>query len=88
MLRSCRSRSHREPSQVGDRQPPHIAHSLLLSHTLSSHTPGEGGELPGNKVKGDIAKTRHSTPGVGLISPPPHHDIYSIEDLAQVWMWE
>ena len=45
---------------------------------------GEGGELPGNKVKGDIAKTRHSTPGVGLISPPPHHDIYSIEDLAQV----
>ncbi|GAX86014.1 hypothetical protein CEUSTIGMA_g13429.t1, partial [Chlamydomonas eustigma] len=46
--------------------------------------PGEGGELPGNKVKGDIAKTRHSTPGVGLISPPPHHDIYSIEDLAQL----
>ena len=48
--------------------------------------PGEGGELPGAKVKGDIARTRNSTPGVGLISPPPHHDIYSIEDLAQlVW---
>ena len=46
--------------------------------------PGEGGELPGGKVKGDIAKTRNSTPGVGLISPPPHHDIYSIEDLAQL----
>ncbi|KAK3285699.1 glutamate synthase [NADH] [Cymbomonas tetramitiformis] len=46
--------------------------------------PGEGGELPGHKVQGDIAKTRRSTPGVGLISPPPHHDIYSIEDLAQL----
>jgi glutamate synthase (NADH) len=46
--------------------------------------PGEGGELPGRKVQGDIAKTRRSTPGVGLISPPPHHDIYSIEDLAQL----
>lgn len=45
---------------------------------------GEGGELPGDKVKGDIARTRNSTPGVGLISPPPHHDIYSIEDLAQL----
>ncbi|MFL6237920.1 MAG: glutamate synthase large subunit, partial [Actinomycetes bacterium] len=46
--------------------------------------PGEGGQLPGNKVYPWIAKTRHSTPGVGLISPPPHHDIYSIEDLAQL----
>jgi glutamate synthase (NADPH) large chain len=46
--------------------------------------PGEGGELPGHKVDGIIAKTRHSTPGVTLISPPPHHDIYSIEDLAQL----
>jgi glutamate synthase (NADPH/NADH) len=46
--------------------------------------PGEGGELPGHKVSGPIAKTRHSTPGVGLISPPPHHDIYSIEDLKQL----
>ncbi|ORX97575.1 glutamate synthase [Basidiobolus meristosporus CBS 931.73] len=46
--------------------------------------PGEGGELPGHKVSGNIAKTRKSTPGVGLISPPPHHDIYSIEDLKQL----
>ncbi|PGH29132.1 glutamate synthase (NADPH/NADH) [[Emmonsia] crescens] len=46
--------------------------------------PGEGGELPGHKVSAEIGKTRHSTPGVGLISPPPHHDIYSIEDLKQL----
>ncbi len=46
--------------------------------------PGEGGQLPGHKVDQTIANVRHSTPGVGLISPPPHHDIYSIEDLAQL----
>lgn len=46
--------------------------------------PGEGGELPGHKVSVEIAKTRHSVPGVGLISPPPHHDIYSIEDLSEL----
>jgi hypothetical protein len=46
--------------------------------------PGEGGELPGTKVDAGIAKIRHSTSGVGLISPPPHHDIYSIEDLSQL----
>lgn len=46
--------------------------------------PGEGGQLPGHKVDSWIGKVRHSTPGVGLISPPPHHDIYSIEDLAQL----
>ena len=46
--------------------------------------PGEGGELPGHKVSKEIAATRHSVPGVGLISPPPHHDIYSIEDLAEL----
>jgi glutamate synthase domain-containing protein 2/glutamate synthase domain-containing protein 1/glutamate synthase domain-containing protein 3 len=46
--------------------------------------PGEGGQLPGHKVDPYIARVRHSTPGVGLISPPPHHDIYSIEDLAQL----
>src|SRR5581483_8562870 len=46
--------------------------------------PGEGGQLPAHKVYPWIAKTRHSTAGVGLISPPPHHDIYSIEDLAQL----
>jgi len=46
--------------------------------------PGEGGQLPGDKVDANIARVRHATPGVGLISPPPHHDIYSIEDLAQL----
>ena len=46
--------------------------------------PGEGGQLPGRKVYPWIAKVRYSTPGVGLISPPPHHDIYSIEDLAEL----
>ena len=46
--------------------------------------PGEGGQLPGGKVSKYIGKLRHSVPGVGLISPPPHHDIYSIEDLAQL----
>ncbi len=46
--------------------------------------PGEGGQLPGHKVYPWVAEVRHSTPGVGLISPPPHHDIYSIEDLAQL----
>ncbi|HEX8143100.1 MAG TPA: glutamate synthase large subunit [Pyrinomonadaceae bacterium] len=46
--------------------------------------PGEGGQLPGHKVYPEIARVRHSTPGVGLISPPPHHDIYSIEDLAEL----
>ena len=46
--------------------------------------PGEGGQLPGFKVTNEIARLRHSTPGVTLISPPPHHDIYSIEDLAQL----
>ncbi|HSL58660.1 MAG TPA: glutamate synthase-related protein [Acidimicrobiales bacterium] len=46
--------------------------------------PGEGGQLPGHKVSGEIARLRHTQPGVGLISPPPHHDIYSIEDLAQL----
>src|SRR5207248_7409321 len=46
--------------------------------------PGEGGQLPGTKVYPWIAKTRHTTAGVGLISPPPHHDIYSIEDLAEL----
>src|SRR5207237_9587462 len=46
--------------------------------------PGEGGQLPGHKVDAIIARVRYSTPGVGLISPPPHHDIYSIEDLAHL----
>src|SRR5690606_15598480 len=46
--------------------------------------PGEGGQIPGHKVNEEIAKVRHTRPGVDLISPPPHHDIYSIEDLAQL----
>lgn len=59
----------------------HLFTSLCI---LQGAKPGEGGELPGHKVIGDIAVTRNSTAGVGLISPPPHHDIYSIEDLAQL----
>ena len=65
--------------------------SLYLTHSrdiqikmAQGAKPGEGGQLPGHKVYPWIASTRHSTPGVGLISPPPHHDIYSIEDLAQL----
>ncbi len=65
--------------------------SLYLTHAddiqikmAQGAKPGEGGQLPGGKVYPWIARTRHSTPGVGLISPPPHHDIYSIEDLAQL----
>ncbi len=57
---------------------------LLQIKVAQGAKPGEGGQLPGHKVDATIAKTRHSTPGVGLISPPPHHDIYSIEDLAQL----
>lgn len=63
----------------------YLAHSDELQIKMAQGAkPGEGGELPGYKVTQDIAKTRHSVPGVGLISPPPHHDIYSIEDLAQL----
>jgi len=65
--------------------------SLYLTHAddiqikmAQGAKPGEGGQLPGGKVYPWVATTRHSTPGVGLISPPPHHDIYSIEDLAQL----
>ena len=65
--------------------------SLYLTHAsdlqikmAQGAKPGEGGQLPGPKVYPWVARTRHSTPGVGLISPPPHHDIYSIEDLAQL----
>lgn len=57
---------------------------LIQIKVAQGAKPGEGGQLPGHKVDATIAKTRHSTPGVGLISPPPHHDIYSIEDLAQL----
>ncbi|XP_050309915.1 uncharacterized protein LOC126745911 [Anthonomus grandis grandis] len=63
----------------------YLAHADDLQIKMAQGAkPGEGGELPGYKVTPDIAKTRHSVPGVGLISPPPHHDIYSIEDLAEL----
>ncbi|GAA4979756.1 glutamate synthase large subunit [Kineococcus glutinatus] len=63
----------------------YLAHATDLQIKMAQGAkPGEGGQLPGHKVYPNIARTRHSTPGVGLISPPPHHDIYSIEDLAQL----
>ncbi|MBN9063537.1 MAG: glutamate synthase large subunit [Rhizobiales bacterium] len=58
--------------------------SMMQIKIAQGAKPGEGGQLPGHKVDAVVAKVRHSTPGVGLISPPPHHDIYSIEDLAQL----
>ncbi|MGO7888668.1 glutamate synthase-related protein, partial [Rhizobium ruizarguesonis] len=57
---------------------------MLQIKVAQGAKPGEGGHLPGHKVDATVAKTRHSTQGVGLISPQPHHDIYSIEDLAQL----
>jgi glutamate synthase (NADPH/NADH) large chain len=63
----------------------YLANSSMMQIKMAQGAkPGEGGQLPGHKVDKIIAKVRHSTPGVGLISPPPHHDIYSIEDLAQL----
>ncbi|MBN9445720.1 MAG: glutamate synthase large subunit, partial [Bosea sp.] len=63
----------------------YLVNSAMMQIKVSQGAkPGEGGQLPGHKVDARIAKVRHSTPGVGLISPPPHHDIYSIEDLAQL----
>jgi glutamate synthase domain-containing protein 2/glutamate synthase domain-containing protein 1/glutamate synthase domain-containing protein 3 len=63
----------------------YLAHAKELQIKIAQGAkPGEGGQLPGHKVTEEIAKLRHSTPGVTLISPPPHHDIYSIEDLAQL----
>ncbi|KAM7538774.1 hypothetical protein Aperf_G00000049076 [Anoplocephala perfoliata] len=63
----------------------YLAHADMLQIKMAQGAkPGEGGELPGYKVTAEIAQIRHSVPGVGLISPPPHHDIYSIEDLAQL----
>ena len=63
----------------------YLANSDMMQIKMAQGAkPGEGGQLPGHKVNAVIAKVRHSTPGVGLISPPPHHDIYSIEDLAQL----
>ncbi|OPF97457.1 Ferredoxin-dependent glutamate synthase 1 [Rhodopseudomonas palustris] len=63
----------------------YLANSDMIQIKMAQGAkPGEGGQLPGHKVDATIAAVRHSTPGVGLISPPPHHDIYSIEDLAQL----
>jgi glutamate synthase (NADPH/NADH) large chain len=61
-----------------------INSDMMQIKMVQGAKPGEGGQLPGHKVDDVIARVRHSTPGVGLISPPPHHDIYSIEDLAQL----
>jgi hypothetical protein len=63
----------------------YLAHAKMLQIKMAQGAkPGEGGQLPGHKVTDEIARLRYSTPGVSLISPPPHHDIYSIEDLAQL----
>lgn len=63
----------------------YLANARILQIKMAQGAkPGEGGQLPGHKVTDEIARLRHSTPGVSLISPPPHHDIYSIEDLAQL----
>ena len=63
----------------------YLAHARDLQIKIAQGAkPGEGGQLPGHKVNAEIARVRHSTPGVTLISPPPHHDIYSIEDIAQL----
>ncbi len=63
----------------------YLSHARMLQIEMAQGAkPGEGGQLPGHKVTEEIARMRHSTPGVSLISPPPHHDIYSIEDLAQL----
>jgi glutamate synthase domain-containing protein 2/glutamate synthase domain-containing protein 1/glutamate synthase domain-containing protein 3 len=65
--------------------PEYLAHADELQIKMAQGSkPGEGGQLPGHKVSTEIARLRHTQPGVGLISPPPHHDIYSIEDLAQL----
>jgi glutamate synthase (ferredoxin) len=65
--------------------PTYLAHAEELQIKMAQGSkPGEGGHLPGHKVSAEIARIRHTTPGVSLISPPPHHDIYSIEDLAQL----
>ncbi len=65
--------------------PAYLAHAHELQIKMAQGSkPGEGGQLPGHKVSEEIARIRHTTPGVSLISPPPHHDIYSIEDLSQL----
>ncbi len=81
----CARPSSRSP-RAASASPPNISSTptIMQIKMAQGAKPGEGGQLPGHKVDAIIAKVRHSTPGVGLISPPPHHDIYSIEDLAQL----
>ena len=78
-------RSSRWPPAVWCHQPHYLTNCTDIQIKMAQGAkPGEGGQLPGHKVYPWVAEVRHSTPGVGLISPPPHHDIYSIEDLAQL----
>ena len=87
---ACSTRAPAQRGQAGRDRPvrrhePYLTNADDLQIKMAQGAkPGEGGQLPGHKVYPWIARTRHSTPGVGLISPPPHHDIYSIEDLAQL----
>ena len=80
LARSSRSPRAASASRLSTRR---IAEELQIKIAQGSK-PGEGGQLPGHKVSAEIARLRHTQPGVALISPPPHHDIYSIEDLAQL----
>ena len=80
-----RTRSSRLPAAVSGVNSEYLVNAKELQIKVAQGAkPGEGGHLPGAKVYPWVAETRNSTPGVGLISPPPHHDIYSIEDLAQL----
>ena len=82
--RSARRSSRSPPGRFGVTAEYLVNSDMMQIKVAQGAKPGEGGQLPGHKVDATIAKVRHSTPGVGLISPPPHHDIYSIEDLAQL----
>jgi len=77
--------SSRWPALVSAVTIEYLANAKILQIKMAQGAkPGEGGQLPGHKVTDEIAQLRYATPGVSLISPPPHHDIYSIEDLAQL----
>ena len=81
----CARRSSRSPRAGSASPTEYLVNADVLQIKMAQGAkPGEGGQLPGRKVDKTIAQVRYSTPGVGLISPPPHHDIYSIEDLAQL----
>lgn len=83
-LIKCRASSRSLPAASASRQPTRVNADVIQIKVARGAKPGEGGQLPGDKVTPYIAKLRYSVPGVTLISPPPHHDIYSIEDLAQL----